>query len=666
MNNNRPTHRKTFNTPFGSMEQGHRQRPLDDTVKGIAFRYLVDRAESASTCHAGRREQVADIQDCAVTAANRASPVSAAAMISRVSTVRRHAPTRAETSGVRAQSSRKSSLPTARDEGSYDVTPRSRGPSTISAMSPGNWVAMLESVCRTCRLPSADPDSCKIQGLKNELNVEEKPEDGLSPPEWDVPDLDPPELERTQGFFGQDKALNLMEILETLPPRETVERHVRFYFICHMANPHPTGVPVIWISQLFSIVGIGSGFMAGASTVDREAMFRGATQCLAIGRCYQAQPGVVEALLLHGQCRWTDAADETNECDTCLPRNLTDDDFDEHTLELPPSRPDSHATSMLYYITSLRLLQAKCRAHDCALSLQLKPISEVFEIHAELDAARQSLTLDNRYHGPKQTGISPSRVMNLFKAEVSYQKSLCTLHRRYLGFEPTLREACRNAAEAMLDAYHGLYDSMQPGGRAYRERWVMSAIYSHDYYLAILVLCSIVAIMSVDVSMSEDVMAGLGRTMGMIRKAYGIICRPKVSSPEIGQVKLGIEKLFSRIGEAPEQVVWSRTMAPPRLSISFPGGIPFDAFDMNTLFNDPINVNWDIVSVLDNPASSDSGSSRYSHDSGVTGTDHHMHGLDVRPYADPLATTTVSADPTTSWRFSESHGRHSRAHQADS
>jgi hypothetical protein len=78
----------------------------------------------------------------------------------------------------------------------------------------------------------------------------------------------------------------------------------------------------------------------------------------------------------------------STDSDTELPRNLYDDDFDEDSKELPPSRQLSEPTTISYLITKGRLTYAFGRVVEQSSAISSAPYEKVMEIDADLRQAR--------------------------------------------------------------------------------------------------------------------------------------------------------------------------------------------------------------------------------------------------------------------------------------
>ncbi|PYH42674.1 putative C6 transcription factor [Aspergillus saccharolyticus JOP 1030-1] len=168
--------------------------------------------------------------------------------------------------------------------------------------------------------------------------------------------------------------------------------------------------------------------------------------------------------------------------DVDLPRNLSDEDFDESTEALPPSRPEHVFTLM----SSL----------DLAYSREPITYDETLALDRHLDEAHDQVPATFKMRPINQCIADPSDIiLRRYTVELLYLKSRLVLHRRYLGEDHTnLRYAysrwvCMSSSKAILRYQADLYHETQPGGLLYRDRHFPSALQYADYLLAAMIIC---------------------------------------------------------------------------------------------------------------------------------------------------------------------------------
>ncbi len=198
----------------------------------------------------------------------------------------------------------------------------------------------------------------------------------------------------------------------------------------------PQDAPPLWTSLLFTICHIATITLTPRKEGNVGVPYSmAAAQCLAIGRYYKPQQYAVEALLLFAQSKAFQVLDisrdmgmimasvirlatssgyhrdpsifnmspfqqemrrrtwslciqldllmsfhlglpsniQTPTWNVQIPRNLKDSDFDEDMVELPPGRPDSEATTILFYIA--KHSKSRCRVVHASLAQSMRELS---------------------------------------------------------------------------------------------------------------------------------------------------------------------------------------------------------------------------------------------------------------------------------------------------
>ena len=73
------------------------------------------------------------------------------------------------------------------------------------------------------------------------------------------------------------------------------------------------------------------------------------------------------------------------DCDVEIPTNLTDDDFDEDCVELPPGRPSTDPILILFYIHKAKVFPTLRRINRCALDVRSSTLEQAMELSKALD-----------------------------------------------------------------------------------------------------------------------------------------------------------------------------------------------------------------------------------------------------------------------------------------
>jgi hypothetical protein len=184
------------------------------------------------------------------------------------------------------------------------------------------------------------------------------------------------------------------------------------------------------------------------------------------------------------------------QCDTGLPHNLLDEDFDETTNVIPSARPMVERTPVTYAIVKSKMMAVFGRIAEKSFSTIDAKHEEVAQLDEQLQSIHSSLPAFLRIRTMNMSIIDPADlIMQRYNIELLYQKARCVLHRRYLvTYRSDLRYAysrwsCIDAATRILRHQNDIYHETQPGGQLYRDRWFVTSLTSHDFLLAAMILC---------------------------------------------------------------------------------------------------------------------------------------------------------------------------------
>jgi hypothetical protein len=184
------------------------------------------------------------------------------------------------------------------------------------------------------------------------------------------------------------------------------------------------------------------------------------------------------------------------------PRNLNDDDLDEDTTELPPSRPDTDPTINLYTVARNRVLHVFARVVDMTNSSTQPAYQDVMELDNALHAVFEKLPESMRaIRFTDFDKVDSNLAMRRLYLGLSFLRAKLMIHRPYLLLARTdkryedSRIACLDAALEMLK-YQKLLDvKSRPGGwlwshtwRLWAVSWRLSSLVNHDFLLATTVL----------------------------------------------------------------------------------------------------------------------------------------------------------------------------------
>ncbi|KAF5247334.1 hypothetical protein FANTH_6425 [Fusarium anthophilum] len=179
--------------------------------------------------------------------------------------------------------------------------------------------------------------------------------------------------------------------------------------------------------------------------------------------------------------------------DTQQPSNLQDSDFDKTTVEMPPSRPDTELTPILYRLVKARLTETVGYIWDFAADVRPYTFTEVERMDNKLDEARKSIPDCLKWHSfARCITDSPQHIMQKVVLETLFYRAKIVLHRKFMfgplaNFADSKRIVLESALK-LLDYQHMLQEETQPFCQLYQERWRVSSLVNHDFLLATSVL----------------------------------------------------------------------------------------------------------------------------------------------------------------------------------
>ncbi|KAH6677492.1 fungal-specific transcription factor domain-containing protein [Halenospora varia] len=187
---------------------------------------------------------------------------------------------------------------------------------------------------------------------------------------------------------------------------------------------------------------------------------------------------------------------QEDECDTEPPSNLLDDDFDEDCEALPPSRPTTDPTPMLYYCEKSRMAKIFRRVIRHALSLKNPPYEETMTLEAEIVECKKRVPTSLRVRPLSASFTDEAHlILHRLNLDLLYLRSICVLHRKYLNHEREnpiydySRKTCTEAAMQILKYQAELHEACLPGGQLHKDRWMPSTLIMYDFLLAVMIIC---------------------------------------------------------------------------------------------------------------------------------------------------------------------------------
>lgn len=184
------------------------------------------------------------------------------------------------------------------------------------------------------------------------------------------------------------------------------------------------------------------------------------------------------------------------DCDTEIPRNLYDDEFDEETKVLPASRPMNENTPTNYMIAKGGLAFAFGKIVESLASVSSCPYDEVIRLDNHLRETNAALPAHLQLRSLEESMTDPVElVVQRFGLSILYNKSQCVLHRKFLGHareNPRYshsRRSCVDSALTLLHHQRILHYESQPGRRLHSAKWFLTSLSSHDFLLAAMIIC---------------------------------------------------------------------------------------------------------------------------------------------------------------------------------
>ena len=185
------------------------------------------------------------------------------------------------------------------------------------------------------------------------------------------------------------------------------------------------------------------------------------------------------------------------DCDTALPTNIFDEEFEEDTKVLPPSRPLTEGTPMSFMIVNCHMTFVLGKILEASSALTPLSYESAMKLDSELREVRTHIPPNLAFKSREESALDPASViMQRYTLDLVYLKSQVALHRKFLNRareHPRFnysRRTCVEACLQMLKHQLQLHSEAQPGGRLYNVPWsVTSAVSQSDFLLAAMVVC---------------------------------------------------------------------------------------------------------------------------------------------------------------------------------
>lgn len=242
-------------------------------------------------------------------------------------------------------------------------------------------------------------------------------------------------------------------------------------------------------------------------------------------------------------------------CDTALPNNLNQTDFYPEIPELPPSRPLSEGTPILYSIVKSSVMERFKKVVKHTRSIVPAPYEETVSLDVEVRSVYESIPDIFKYKALTSFIVEdPSIIMGRTTIELLHLKSVIVLHRQYLTHRHDLRfqfsrDSCLAAAERLLKRQKEMHQVTQPGGQFHDMKWMITSLTMSDFTLAAMIIClDLTVTMRQGTATFQDAKEEkeLERHLAIIKSAHKI-WRSLLESSEARIVSHALESTIQRV-----------------------------------------------------------------------------------------------------------------------
>ena len=281
---------------------------------------------------------------------------------------------------------------------------------------------------------------------------------------------------------------------------------------------------------------------------------------------------------------------KSQQCDTAEPRNLFDSDFDEATIELPLSRPETEVTPVLYGLAKNRIDNISGLISDLIADTQEHPFSDIMELDRKLQEAEASLPPIFQWQPLSQSFMVPPQViLHRMLLQLGVQRLVIWLHRKYLAPSFTQeryeysRCACMHAAIKILEFQQLVDEETQSDGLLHSMRWITTSLMHSSFLLGMSLLCYYVQLMKTTSGVPPDRHSS-PKILELLRNTYPIWLRLSTVSQN---AQRAVEHLNLVLGlsfqqeEAPHEQDATANDAAPQNAANPLNQVTWDAYQGN-------------------------------------------------------------------------------------
>ena len=182
--------------------------------------------------------------------------------------------------------------------------------------------------------------------------------------------------------------------------------------------------------------------------------------------------------------------------DTRDPSNLLDEDFDENTQLLPPSRNPNEITPVSYGVAKNGISAILGTIIDSANSALPIPYDEVMRLDAILDDVHEKTPDSLRLRNIRDMNLgSPNMRVRRFCLDLCYHKARCVLHRKFMFRKPAEPrfsysvKSCVDSSMQILRYQEHIYNETVLGKSLHEQKWKISSLTNNDFLLGDMILC---------------------------------------------------------------------------------------------------------------------------------------------------------------------------------
>ncbi|KLO81864.1 uncharacterized protein LW93_7023 [Fusarium fujikuroi] len=187
---------------------------------------------------------------------------------------------------------------------------------------------------------------------------------------------------------------------------------------------------------------------------------------------------------------------QESQCDTRLPRNINDEDFGPGCTQLPPPRPETEGTGVLYTRVKVKMMTIFRTIFNQVSLGKTEDYNEIMALDQKLHQMHQSMPTCYKIAKLEDCFmVPPYLLIRRYNLELLFQKARCTLHRHHMTkayHDPKYnysRAACIDSAMTVLGHQASILKEVQVGGLLYNDRWFLTSLERHDFSLASMVVC---------------------------------------------------------------------------------------------------------------------------------------------------------------------------------